>query len=485
MHTAYVSRARPKPPRCTPSRLRLRAHRAWKHHNADIFLNDTGARVPIYGAPYERASPGCSGAPGVACCSGQGYELQRDGVQHSVFRMFVSRTNGTYIRDGTMPQNWRGEALQLSVRSGSFTGTAAWPNVFFQSQASASEPSLRADVAMELETAGASFQDVVSGLIANYLLMVPSDDPGAPGFVVPTASYPESAPALNTGAWAACRSSCSAGAAVSCLPQIGAAPYGSQRSATTASVIAAAWNALNRPVTKACSVLGNGQRALINPDLSPGPVTAVQYVSCDYKGTALVPIISLPRQLIDAGNTPPPSPPPPSPPLPPSPSPRPGAPPAPMPALPPPPTPAKAPPTQLTPPPPPPGGLQGPAVAFIATLPTYTLDSFDASAQDAYAAALQKAALGATTVPAVRIRAVTSASSSSTARRLLKAGGVVVDTVVQFAPTDTTASLILLTALRNKPSAVLPPTQVGTSPQPLRDRSDPALSIISHLLGLA
>ena len=363
------------------------------------------------------------------------------------------------------------------MRSGFFAGTVAWPNVFFQSQGSASDP-MRADIAIEIDTTGASFQDVASGLVSNYMLMVPSDDPGAPGFVVPIASYPEAAPALNTAAWAACRSSCSAGAAASCLPQTGAAPYGGQRSGDHRQRHRRRLERAQPPREQGVHRAGQrAARAGANPDLSPGPVTAVQYVACDYKGTALVPVITLPRQLIDAGNTPPPSPPPPSPP---SPSPRPGASPTPAQPSPPPPAPAKAPPTQVTPPPPP-GGLQGPAVAFIATLPTYTVESFNQAAQDAYAASLQKAALGAKTVPVGRIRSVTSASTAAggSARRLLSinAGGVVVDTVVQAGPADTTASLILLTALRNKPSVVLPPAQVRK-----RNLSPPLTPLRSLLL---
>ena len=431
--------------------------------------------MPIYGAPYEAASPGCTGAAGAVCCGGQEFALRRDAVQHTVFKMWLDRPTGTAPRDGTAPQNFRGMGLRLGVRSGAYAADAAWSNAFFQADARAGDGPLRASLELGLSGDGGSFQDPMLALTNSYLLLVPSDDPSAPGFVVKSAAYPEAVPALDPTAWAACRAAACSAAAGACAPQDGPAPYASQRGVTSASVVAASWAALGRPVGKTCQVLGNGRQATHAANLSPGPTYASQYISCDYQGTYLMAVATLPRAAVDAGNAPrqpPPSPSPPSPASSPvmpmtsspesspatqvaSPVSSPAAPVANAPA------PQSSPPPRSSPPPPPKSAsLQGTAVAFVATLPAYTSNTFE---EVSYAASIQKAVVGATAKPAVRIRAVAGVAGGAAARRLLQ-GGVLVDTVVNFAPEDTTPALVLLNALKTKPASVFPASQVGRIP---------------------
>lgn len=98
-------------------------------------------------------------------------------------------------------------------------------------------------------------------------------------------------------------------------------------------------------------------------------------------------------------------------------------------------------------------------MAFVAILPGYTVATFDAAAQEAYVKTITSAARGASTPPTVRVRSVTAASGT-TSRRLLQTG-VAVDTVVVFAPADTTASSALLSTLLVKPSNLFPTSQVS------------------------
>lgn len=274
---------------------------------------------------------------------------------------------------------------------------------------------------------------------------------------MPNSSLSEAPQSLDIASWAACRSSQCGASLGACTPSQGPTPYAAYRNVTAATIIQQDWNALGRSVTKTCNVLGIGQQQFINMDNSLGPYQATLFVTCDYQGTAIVPSIALSRQAIDAGNTAPPpsSPPPPPTQLPPGKA-------APATST----SPQALPPPAVQPSPQNPSpntSVQGPAVSFVATLPTYSISSFDDGAQAQYTATIQQAILGCSAPPTVRIRSVVASGSTGGTgnRRMLLASGVDVDTVVDFVPTDTTAASAFLTMLQTSPATVFPPAEYG------------------------
>ena len=434
-------------------------------------MMDTGTRVPIFSAPYERATPGCSGQFGAVCCGSTEYTLQRDQTDHAVFKMWVSRVNGTALYDGSQPTNARSATQRLTIRTGYYSSSISWPNMFFDKKGVSSDGKVQASVEFAAESATVgSYLDVTSTLINNYMLLVPQSDPGAPGFVIPNDKLGEQAAAMDTAAWSACRAAKCGDPLGAYAPAQGPTPFAASQSVTSASIIADSWNALKRSTTKKCTVLGNGQQQFMNSDLTMGATHAAQFVSCDYPGTYIVPVVKLPRQVIEAGNTapPPPSPPPPSPPppSPPTPSVLPTS--SPVPPSPkltstPPPLP-RAPVVSPPPPPPPVSRLQGPAISVVLTLPAYTPAEFNATGQEAFMKAMTKAAVGAAVPPTYRFRSIKAADEGGRRRRsraLLATAGTQVDAVAYYAPADTTPASLVLSLLQTKPSAVFPTSQFG------------------------
>jgi len=435
-------------------------------------------RVPVFGAPYEASSPGCKtpGSGGTVCCGDSEYSLRRDGVQHAAFKIWASRTNGTALRDGSTPNNFRSGAAKLTVSSGHYTSSVVWPNYFEQKAGIPSDSSISGWIDLQMDSQASSFNDLIVDLLNNYVLLLPVGDPVAAGFVVPASTFPQAPEPLDAVSWAQCRTSNCGAPLGSCDPKQGPSPYPSYRNITAASILEQNWTNLGRGVPKTCQVLATGQQAFIKEDFSLGSVHAVQYVSCDYQGTALVSSVVLSRESIDAGNTSPPPRPPPSP-FPPSPKPT-ISPAGTATSISPPPSSSTVvfkPPTQnaaLGSSPPeamPTSARQGPAVAFVASIPAYSPTTFDATAQGEYVKSIQKSIIGVTSTPQVRIRSLspleTTMNSGTVARRMLRSqspGGVDVDTVVEFDPTDTTAASSFLTTLRTEPSRVFPPAKYGS-----------------------
>jgi hypothetical protein len=403
----------------------------------------------VYSAPYETATPGCSGQAGSVCCGGNEYTLKRDEEQYKVVKMWVSRVNGTVTYAGNQPSNFRTYGAKVSVSTGYYTGSVVWDDMFFQrvGQPQSGSMGLQASMSFLSDTAKDVISDVGLYLTANYTLLLPVSDPKATGFVVPNDQINEQPAPLSMDMWRACRTSrCSSAPPNFCKGAQGPTPYASWRTTTTAKVIADGWNAAGYPNYKSCSVIGNGRKQFMNSDLTMGETHDAQFVNCTQTATSLVPVIMLPRAAIEAGNT---APPPPSPPPSPSPSPVPSPTKSPSPS----PTPAAS--TQVAAAPPPPVPLDqanGPAISLVVTLPIYTPAQFNATGKAAFLSALKKSAYGADVTPYIRYRAITPAASSS---------GTTVDCVIYFAKADRLPAGLLITNLQEKPGEVFPQSDFG------------------------
>lgn len=463
-------------------------------YKMSFFLTDTGARIPIYSAPYETIKQGCSGQPGSLCCTTINnqqveYTLQRDITQHAAFTMWASRPNGTFLRDGSVPNNFRSMNARLSIESGRYAATLSWPNVFVNKTAAPSNAALAtATIEQFAEDASASFSDLILDLVSNYTLLLPTSDPSSQGFVVPTSTFsPSAQPApLETTAWTACRTASCSAPLHSCAPKQAASPFTAYQTTTAATIISKNWNKLGKNVPKLCNVLGTGKKTFVNPDFTQGATHAALFVRCDYLQTKLVPVMFLDRKAIDAGNsmsgndtvptpallpgtsspttammaspsttttvaiaTASPSPsfllqPSISPPMPPS-------------------VPSSNQSPSISTPSPTPStssssssplaslAVQGPSISFDAFFPMFTKDTFNATIQSIYMRvvleATTAAVIGITSQPVVRIRSIQPNVNDITAT----SKGVVVSTVVDFSPKDTTASSAFYGKLKNFP----------------------------------
>jgi hypothetical protein len=432
---------------------------------------------------------GCSGAAGAVCCGDTEWSLERKETSYDVYKTWHARPVGSYLRDGKAPQNWRADAAEVTVRAGTYTAVAAWPNVFLNKDARVAGGSagVRAALELSLDRADATFVDAPKELQGAYLLR-PAGAAAAAGFVVPAAAFPEAPAPLDAAGWAACRRANCGRPAGGCVFQE-ATPYAARRGVTTAKVLADAHalTASGKAVPRTCWVIGPETLRLQTADLSPGAAFAAQAVGCDYEATGLAAAVHVPRRDLESGF--PPSPPPARSPPPPPPQAAPVAAPAPPPAgAPPSPSPAPAPalapvpeaaPTLSTssPDPPAPPAPAGPAVWFVARLPAYSVATFDAAAEAAFVKRVARAALGASPPPVVRVRSVTSAvaggeggagEGGAARRRLAQAGGVDVDAIAAFAPADATPAAVLAAALRSAPATVFPPATYGAGAAALR-----------------
>ncbi len=449
--------------------------------------------MPIYSTPVEVGQAGCSGAAGAVCCGDTEWSLERKETSYNVYKTWHARSVGTYLRDGKSPQNWRADAAEVTVRAGTYTAVAAWPNVFQNKDARVTGGSAGVRAAMELflDRADATFVDAPKELLGEYLLR-PASDADAAGFVVPAAAFPEAAAPLDAAGWAACRRTNCGRPAGGCVFQE-ATPYAARRGVTTAKVLADAHalTASGKAVPRTCWVIGLETLRLQTADLSPGAAFPAQAVGCDYAETGLAATVHVPRRDLELGFPPAPpparSPPPPptqaAPVVAPAPPPA-GAPPSPSPTLTSSPSPSpvsavapvpEAAPTLSTasPAPPAPPAPAGPAVWFVARLPVYTVTTFDAAAEAAFVKRVVRAALGASTPPVVRIRSVTAAvaggeGAGAARRRLAQAGGVDVDAIAAFAPADATPAAVLAAALRAASATVFPPETYGVGALALR-----------------
>lgn len=137
--------------------------------------------MPTYSAPYETVSSPCTGQPGAVCCGSSEYTLTRDQTQQVAFKMWTARINGTSLRDGSVPSNFRSAGATLTVTSGFYSATVNWPNYFYQKIGDPSSSTISASIELQMDTQASSFNDLILDLMNNYTLLVPADDPTAPG----------------------------------------------------------------------------------------------------------------------------------------------------------------------------------------------------------------------------------------------------------------------------------------------------------------
>lgn len=412
-------------------------------------------------------APGCSGKPLAICCGGKEYVLERSKEIHSVYEIWSARPNGTWLRDGTAPNNFRSARIRLNVTSGSYAASVVWPNVMADNKGQSSNPaSLEARTEILTEDIRGSIVDIVGTLFNQYYLLVPTSNPSATGFVVPKSLSLETADPLDEQSWRSCRSTCSA-PLNACLSQ-GPTPYPSFRNVTTATILAESWNSLNRN-HRHCHVLGNGQQSYYRDDLTVDALHSVQWVNCDYLGVSLVPVIHLSRAAIDAGNPAPTSPPSQAHVAEPDPK-HSGYQPTPPPQY-----------TNRSPvvpmnslnasPPPPKFPItgssdgngstrtQGVAIAFIVTVQDIIPQEFVSKLKDGFVSSIHSSIISTFSPPLVRIRSVLSTMNRR--RMLLGNSKVLVDTVVEFSRQDATAALAFATSLRTQPSSVFPSETFG------------------------
>jgi len=361
--------------------------------------------------------------------------------------MWVSRFNGSVTYAGNQPSNFRSAGAKLTVRTGQYTGSVVWDNIFHQKVGVPQPGSMGLKASMDFfqDTKENSYQDVAFHLTHKQTLLIPVSDPKAPGFVVPNDKLNETPAPLNMDMWRACRTSrCSTAPAGFCKGVQSPTPYESWRGSTTAKVIAEGWNTGTKTY-KSCSLIGTGRKQFMNDDLTMGATHDTQFISCTYTGTYLVPVIMLPRSAIEAGS---PTPSRPSP----SPSPQPNASPSPPQA-----SPTTASTAQATAKPPPPVPLtqaNGPAISLVVTLPTYTPIQFNSTGKGALLNALKYGANGFKTTPYIRYRVIAPAATYG--------GGTTVDCVVYFAKIDELQAGLLLTRLQEEPGKVFSQNNFGT-----------------------
>ena len=220
--------------------------------------------------------------------------------------MWFSRFNGTLLSDGTQAMNIRSSPAKLTIRTGFYTGSISWPNIFQNTTGVSSDGQIQATISFSGDGTSGSYLDVLSPLANNYTLFIPITDPGSPGFIVPNYKLSEAPKPLDYSSWSACRSAQCGAPLGSCTSGQKATPYSDWQSVTSGKIVADSWNALKRNTTKQCTTIGNGRVRFQEADLSYGNTHFTQYISCDYQLTHLVPVIRLPRSIIEAGNTAPP-----------------------------------------------------------------------------------------------------------------------------------------------------------------------------------
>ena len=258
----------------------------------DIFLTDTKERIPIYDEPKESFSIGCSDSDLGVCCENKEYRLERAYRMYSVYDMWSARPNGTWIRDGTEPNNFRSASFSLNITSGKYSSSVFWENFLADKSGKSSHPdTLQADIEILVEDSNASILDVVGNLFNNYKLLIPSTDSSSQGFVVPKSDISTRAEPLDIQSWFNCRSTNCTAPINSCVSQ-GPTPFPSHRAVSVAQVLQNSWNALKRGNRK-CYFIRNGQQDFLAKDFSVDAQHFVQKVNCDYVGVSIVSVIRL------------------------------------------------------------------------------------------------------------------------------------------------------------------------------------------------